>query len=247
MSFQVAASEKQAFEEKGYVVLKKVLSGDQLRVLHQECRRFMDEENAEMDAQGVDNINLSFRDRRYFLPMKLKQSEAIRSIAFSPTMADVCHALLGPRVYFFLDQLVMKGAEEGMAFSWHQDSGYIPFAHRPYLTCWLPLDDVNKVNGTVYLLSYEEAGTRHRVEHVKDEVIQDKVGYFGDKPGTPAYLKAGDMAAFSSTVFHRSGPNTTKNMRRVLLLQYSAEPIYNLDGQPRHWVEPFLEEGKLVA
>jgi ectoine hydroxylase-related dioxygenase (phytanoyl-CoA dioxygenase family) len=48
----------------------------------------------------------------------------------------------------------VKAAEQGMPFSWHQDSGFIDHRHRPYLTCWIALDDMTEANGTVYLLPY---------------------------------------------------------------------------------------------
>jgi ectoine hydroxylase-related dioxygenase (phytanoyl-CoA dioxygenase family) len=51
-------------------------------------------------------------------------------------------------------------------------------------------------------------------------------------------VPAGSIACFSSTLFHRSGANTTDRMRRVYLAQYSAEPILNEDGRPRHLAEP---------
>jgi ectoine hydroxylase-related dioxygenase (phytanoyl-CoA dioxygenase family) len=52
-------------------------------------------------------------------------------------------------------------------------------------------------------------------------------------------VPAGSIASFSSTLFHRSGPNTTDQMRRVYVAQYSAEPILNEDGsRPRHLAEP---------
>ena len=108
-----------------------------------------------------------------------------------------------------------------MTFSWHQDSGYLDFDHPPYLSVWCPLDDVTEENGTVYLLPYKDAGTKHRIDHVLQEGTNDKIGYFGDNPGVPAVLKAGDVALFSSTCFHRSGANKTNKPRRVLLIQYS--------------------------
>lgn len=247
MKVDISAADKQAFERHGYILLRKVISSLRLEALREECRRFMEQEDAAMAAQGVDHFDLTFRGKRYFFSQKLKQSGVIREVAMGETMASITLALLGPDVYFFLDQFVVKGPETGMHFSWHQDSGYIPYEHRPYITCWLPLDDVDEANGTVYLLTYDEAGTRARTEHRKDSALNDQVGYFGDRPGTPAILKAGDMAVFSSTVFHRSGANSTPGLRRAFLMQYSAEPIYNLDGQPRHWVEPLLKGGRVLA
>lgn len=156
-------------------------------------------------------------------------------------MVQVAEAALGDTVYLFNEQYVVKAAERGMKFGWHQDSGFIPYAHRPYLTCWIALDDVTEANGTVYLLPYSRAGTRDVVEHVHDEVSGDRIGYFGEDPGDAVIVPAGSIACFSSTLFHRSGSNTTDQMRRVYLAQYSAEPIFSDDGsRPRHLAEPIL-------
>lgn len=159
-------------------------------------------------------------------------------------MAGIAKAVLGDSVYLFNEQFVVKGAEQGMRFSWHQDSGFIDYAHPPYLTCWIALDDVTEANGTVYLLPYPRAGTREAVAHVHEEGSNDRVGYFGDDPGDPVIVPEGSIACFSSTVLHRSGPNTTDSMRRIYLAQYSTEPILDADRVgPRHLAEPVVING----
>ena len=93
----------------------------------------------------------------------------------------------------------------------------------------------------------DRAGTRDRIEHRVDEESNDKVGYFGDDAGDPVICPAGSIACFSSTVFHRSGPNTTDKMRRVYLPQYSAEPIMRADGSGLwNLAEPFIKDGERV-
>ena len=124
-------------------------------------------------------------------------------------MAQIARGALGDTVYLFNEQFVIKAAERGMKFGWHQDSGFIHYPHEPYLTCWIALDDVTEENGTVYLLPYSRAGTRDVVEHFHDEETNDLIGYFGDDPGDPVIVPAGSIACFSSTLFHRSGPNMT--------------------------------------
>lgn len=123
----------------------------------------------------------------------------------------------------------------------------IPYQHRPYVTFWCALEDVNEENGTVYLLPHSRAGTREVVEHASEAGSNDKVGYHGDDAGIPVVLSAGGIAVFSSTTFHRSGPNGTDTMRPVLVAQFSPEPILNPDGNPRHWAVPFLKDGRRVA
>ena len=135
-----------------------------------------------------------------------------------------------------------------MQFGWHQDSGFIGYPHAPYLTCWIALDDVSEANGTVYLLPYARAGTRDVVEHVRDEETNDMIGYFGDDAGDPVVVPAGSIVCFSSTVFHRSGPNTTEHMRRIYVAQYSAVPLLDEKrSRPRHLADALLIDAKRVS
>jgi ectoine hydroxylase-related dioxygenase (phytanoyl-CoA dioxygenase family) len=235
------------FREEGFFVLEGILSPDDLDTLRGECEGAIDERDREMDRLGVDQLDLDRRGSRYFVHVYGK-SPAVERFLSSDLMVQIAQAALGDNVYLFNEQYVVKAAEQGMPFSWHQDSGFIDYPHRPYLTCWIALDDMTEANGTVYLLPYSRAGTRDVVEHVRDEDSNDLVGYFGGDPGDPVIVPAGSIACFSTTLLHRSGPNTTDRMRRVYVAQYSAEPILTADGsQPRILAEPLLVEGHRAA
>ena len=145
---------------------------------------------------------------------------------------------------------MVKGAEQGMKFSWHQDSGYVKWydpttQHNPDVTCWCTLDDVSEENGTVYLLPHSRANTRGKIiDHTKEAGSNDLIGYTGDDPGDAVIVPAGSIVAFDSFVFlHRSGPNKTEKMRRIDLLQYSDKPIMRPDGKPWAMATPFLKDG----
>ncbi len=169
----------------------------------------------------------------------------MQELLFGKEMEEITRSIFGDDVYLFLEQYVVKAADKGMKFAWHQDSGYVKEKHNPYLSCWLPLDDVNEENGTVYLLTYDEAGTKERIDHTLEAGTNDMIGYAGDNPGVPAVLNKGDIALFSSVCFHRSGSNNTDKSRRVLLMQYSDQPILKDDGSPLYLVDPFVVNGKL--
>jgi len=232
------AEHARRFASDGFFVLDRVVPASDLMVLRAECDRLVAARDEEMLRLGTDRLDLDHRGRRYFLHA-YDTSEQIRRFLFSDLMAQVARAALGDTVFLFNEQYVVKAAERGLTFGWHQDSGFIEYPHRPYLTCWIALDDVSEANGTVYLLPYDRAGTREVVAHVRDEKTNDMIGYSGADPGDPVVVEAGSIVCFSSTVFHRSGPNTTDRMRRVYVAQYSAEPIFTEDGsRPRHLAEP---------
>jgi ectoine hydroxylase-related dioxygenase (phytanoyl-CoA dioxygenase family) len=244
---QITTEHVRRFRDEGFFVLESVLPQTELELLRSECQRFIDERDREMDRLGVETLDLDHSGSRYFVHAYGK-SDDIERFLRSDFMVEIAKAALGDTVYLFNEQYVVKAAEHGMKFSWHQDSGFVEYEHRPYLTCWIALDDVTEANGTVYLLPYSRAGTRDVVEHVRDEETNDLVGYFGDDPGDPVIVPAGSIACFSTTVFHRSGPNTTDRMRRVYVAQYTAEPLLSEDrSRPCMLAEPLLVDGKQVS
>jgi len=246
--FGLTAEKLEQFEEEGFCVLPNVVAEDDLATLREVCDRGVSFIEAEMDAQGNDVIGLNHRDRRYILPLQYKKHGGdLQRFLFGDLMAAVCRETLGPEAYLFLEQFVVKGAETGMELGWHQDAGYLPFTPPLYITAWVALDDVNEENGTVYMLPYAGAGTRERIDHALQVSSNDKVGYFGDDPGTPVIAPAGSMAVFTCNTFHRSGGNNTGHPRRAYLGQYSKKPILRPDGQgPRHFADPFLKDGAVV-
>ena len=248
----VTESQRELFHKEGYMILPGVIPADILQMLREECSYFLGYYDSMMDAKGVQTEGISHRGKRYFVNNRYRLSSRLWKFIFSPLMAEVTQAALGPDVFLFHEQWVVKGAEQGMRFAWHQDSGYVKWSdpstrHRPYLTCWCTLDDVNEANGTVYILPHSRGGTRGRIiDHVKEEGLNDLVGYSGKDPGDPLIVPAGSIVAFDSFLLHRSGANTTDRMRRIYLPQYSAEPILRPDGRIRTLAVPFLKGGRSV-
>jgi ectoine hydroxylase-related dioxygenase (phytanoyl-CoA dioxygenase family) len=240
---QITPVHVRRFHDEGFFVIENALGHAELETLRSECRRLVAERDAEMTRLGVDTLDLCHRGRRYFLHA-YATSPAVRQFLLSDPLAGIARAVLGNDVYLFNEQYVIKTAEQGMPFGWHQDSGFIPYPHPPYLTCWIPLDDVTETNGTVHLLPYSRAGTRDVVEHQRDHETNDLIGYTGPDPGDALTAPAGTIAAFSSTLFHRTGPNTSDSPRRVYIAQYTREPLLDEErSRPRHLAEPVLVAG----
>ena len=246
----VTKEQREQFREEGYFVLEGAIEAPMVQMLREELDVFIEKVDAEMDAEGVTLRGLDEKGKRYFIAKRFDESERIPSFVYSDLMAEICRNTLGPDAWLFWEQFVVKMAEVGTKFSWHQDSGYLkrhfPDYAKPYLTCWCALDDMTEENGTIYVLPYSVAGTREVVDHEQDDESNDLVGYMGDEPGIPVIVPAGSIAVFSTTLFHRSGPNTTDKPRRSYVVQYSADPILTADGTPWGWAEPFLQAGERV-
>ena len=225
-------SQAEQFARDGYAVFASALDAALLAVLRRECDDFVAREDQRMDAAGVDTLGINHRGKRYFANECQRERPALRRMLFSPVMADIGRALLGPDVYFFFDQYVVKGPEEGLAFSWHQDSGYVvgnggPADHAPYLTCWCPLEDTTALNGTISIIpGSHRAGI---LPHVRQAGSNDLVGPAAESQALMIEARAGDVVAFSSLLLHASGANRSDRPRRVYLAQYTAEPMLDRD------------------
>ena len=242
----VSEEQKQQYAEDGYFFLENVIPDHFLEMLRGKCQLAIDLADAEMDELGTDSHRLNHRNKRYFRSRMHETVLELNDFLFSDLIADICRATLGENAYLFNEQYVIKGADIGMKFSWHQDSGYVGYPdHKPYLSCWCALDDMSEANGTVRVMPFTRVGIRSFVKHIQEEGSNDLVGYFGDNPGVAAIVPAGSIVVFSSVNFHSSGSNSTANMRRSYLAQYSAEPLLKPDGSGL-WrsAEPLLLNGE---
>lgn len=234
--------------DRGYAIVPDFFGADELTTMRSVSDRAVTDIDRRIDDGDPTVPDINHKGSRYFVPHAHMSYPELRSIAMGEKMAHVNRRILGPQTFLFLDQFVVKAAERGMKFSWHQDAGFITHrVVRPYLTCWIPLDDVTIENGTIYVLPYDRAGTRDLIPHKREEGSNDMVGYAGDDPGDPVLVTAGSLVFFSAYTLHRSGPNTTDQPRRVYLLQYSAELITGSDGSPLHHETPFLVDGEPVS
>jgi ectoine hydroxylase-related dioxygenase (phytanoyl-CoA dioxygenase family) len=161
-------------------------------------------------------------------------------------MRNICRALIGSTPHLVWEQFSVKngapatdtgamftsdGNPQSLGhFSWHQDSGYVPRDHPPYLSCWIALDDITAQNGPLFVLPFSELGVRTRVSHIPDPHNGDLVGYFGVTQGRMLEVTRGTVVCFSSALFHRSPRNGTASPRRAYLAQY-APSVYDAAGE----------------
>ena len=181
--------------------------------------------------------------------------------------------MLGDTVYYTHSHVVVKRGEGGKdiaarsAFAWHQDSGYVPYQHVPYISCWCALTEMTTTSGTISVLPaerYPPADENHKInwcakprpaataefpcyQHWKEEKSSDLVGYSGSDQGVEVLCPVGSIVVFSSLTLHRSAPNRSNAFRTAFLGQYAPAPLMSEDQQSfRHKADPFIIKAETI-
>lgn len=148
----ITAEHRRQYQEEGYFILERAVPPEYLDVLRTSADILVRLADEELDRKGVDRDHITHRGVRYHIAKKYAQAPRLSEFVFGDLTADICRATVGDTAYLFYDQYVMKCADKGIKFSWHQDSGYLGFPHRPYVTYWTAVDDMTLENGTARVL-----------------------------------------------------------------------------------------------
>ena len=214
----------QQFREQGYFILENVFTPgemDDLTGVIEAYQRRHDE--ALREKGGTEGISRA--GEISFTSHLAEKDEKLREFCLRPEFVTIATRLLGPDVDLYWNQAVFKGPEGEKEFPWHQDDGYTPVEPSPYLTLWLALNDATEENGCISVIpgSHKQGRVPHRpspiglICHELDDPDQ----------GVMVPVKAGSMAVFQSLMFHKSGVNRSKGVRKAYILQYSHAGLKN--------------------
>jgi len=216
---RVTEAQAAQFDELGFVKLEGVFTPEELADVAAAIDPLEAEHEALVRASG-GGLRLSSLDAITFTTHIVKRSQVLRDFAAHPALKDICHDLVGDDVRLYWDQSVYKKSGKPQEFPWHQDNGYTFTEPQQYLTCWIPLADVDEENGCPWIAPrLHKGGTfEHWVTPIGLKCLEE----VADAVCVPA--KAGDVIVFSSLSPHRTGPNLKAGtVRKAYILQYAPD------------------------
>ncbi|UJR29462.1 hypothetical protein I4U23_010674 [Adineta vaga] len=256
------------FDEHGYFILPSVIPHEHIEIMTEIIQRAIEKRDQDLKIElKVDGLIQCSTDGKYFFFMHEDNEPEMNKIIFSSYMKQITKAVLGETVYYTHSEIVVKRGQEGKinpertTFAWHQDSGYVPYQHTPYLSCWCALTEMTSTNGTISVLPIEQnplEDENHHInwsdkprpstevkfpcyQHRKDESSPDLIGYFGSDPGIEVTCPIGSIVVFSSLTLHCSSSNRSNALRSAYNVQYASVPLMSEDNQSfRHKADPFI-------
>lgn len=235
-SAPAATVETDAYQERGYVVVRDALP----QHLLQQLRDITDEivssahgltEHSEIldlepehrpDAPRVRRIKRPHLAHPFF-----------RDLAADPHITNCLTPLIGPDIRLRAGGKVnMKSPGYGAPVEWHQDWAFYPHTNQDVLAVGVLLDDMNADNGPLLVLPgshHGEVFDHHSDGNFCGAIDVDAAGVDVSAP-TPIYGRAGDMTIHHARLVHGSAQNTSQQPRRILFFEYAAADAWPLAG-----------------
>lgn len=231
--YRVSDAERAAFARDGWVVLRGLLSSDELADLTRTYERFL---RREIRVPGRDFCDMTadfgrpieeFSIVNVMLPRRWHPT--LGGNLYEQRAADVAAQLCGPDLDLDYDQLVAKPPGKADAvFHWHQDLAYWPLTpDTRTASFWLALDETDLDNGCVQFVSGSHREPRLR-EHAPLHGDRGKSHTLvatlraDDRP-MPARLQPGDVSVHHERTLHGSGGNTSARWRRGYVVAFRSK------------------------
>lgn len=211
------------YRTNGFFVLRNVFDANEMRELLVESNRLLTEHR---DLISPNNLRCRYMAHHETGESLFEVFDPVNDI--SPVCERFCNdsrilsvieSLYGEPPCLFKEKLIFK-PPGALGYKLHQD---IPLAWtgfpRTFLTVLIPIDPSSKENGCTEVFSgYHDdfLSSDGTVYMLPDDVVDS-----GRR--THLVLEPGDIAVFHGLTPHRSDPNRSKQMRRVLYVSYNAK------------------------
>ena len=226
---KLAQQKVNQFKSQGYLIFEDFVSSEVLSELKESLNSIFDEIDNDSSRlkQSYDNKHYGdiSKEGRKFLKNQSRYYPSIQRYLKSKSIKEIVTNLLDGDAFIFNDQFVIKEPNTPSSFNWHQDSGYVNFDHKPYLTTWLALDDIHPLNGPLSIIPTNIETTSEVITHQWSDKSKDLFIQVDESKAKELYVSEGTLVVFSSLTPHASGANQSSKTRTAYLAQYSSEPI----------------------
>lgn len=170
LPYRVSVAEYRAFREHGFLVVRGLVSPDEIAELQQHTEDLMQgrlpEQNRRMSERDVTKDggvsvqglevppeHLSPAEKaQYFLRIHMlhRKLELHERYMLHPRVLDVLQVLIGPDILALQTMLFLKPpGKPGQG--WHQDSYYIPTHADTLCGAWIAIDEADEHNGAMWM------------------------------------------------------------------------------------------------
>ncbi len=231
--YPVSGDQQRSYRENGFILLKDILSGSDLRRYRDAILKVIHDVSAQKDSQGrISDYSAMFTQ----VTNAWRLDETVKAFVFAERFARIAADLMGVTgVRLYHDQALVK-EPGGKATPWHQDQYYWPLDTDSTVTMWMPLVDVTPEMGSMSFVP----GSHTNKDFQRMAISDTSQAYFENfiresGAATPSFsLKAGDATFHSGWTLHAAHANQSTVRREVMTVIYFADGTRLLEPDNEH-------------
>ena len=237
----LTAKQKKHFDENGYLVVRNLLTQEEVGALKDRADLIASGEAAHVPEQWIQ-VEPSIRKGEIQAESKVESvrklwrlvayDDVMRAHATHPKVVDVIVDLLGPDIKLYGDQLFMKPPKHGSRKEYHQDSNsWKQFVPYDFVSCWAAMDDATVDNGCLWVIPGSHKWgliSREREREIEGQAVSGEWEH-----EVSVELKAGDCSFHHSLLLHSSHANRSSKRRRGYATHYMRSTTKYLGDAPK--------------
>ena len=221
------------FDQEGFCVIRNAIKPNQINLLKGCAANAIKKADAIFEYSGNDQVGMHIKDQFYVFFNPSNHFSQLKDVNFCSEVMSWIRKLLGPNSYLIHDQFTIKNPanpdNQSGGFGWHQDrynSESVIETHDPFISCLIPLHDMNDDNGGLRIVPYGNYNnSRKPMLHTNGNITEDV-----EKYSVTIDCMVGDIIFWSSNTLHSSMPNTSSvNSRWAYIAQFSGSALSMAD------------------
>ena len=219
----LTASQKQAYTEDGYLLVKGVLSPNEAATYRRECHDLARRLGAGPDQDPTWGSARAMPAQPTMTTLKACHDVQFEAAAFARLIVDerlneiAADLIGGPNVQLHHTKMIIKPPEKGSPFPMHQDHAFFPHSKHSVLAAICHFDNAPEEKGCVRIVPGS-----HRlgpVEHIIEGSPHLPFDRYPLESSVPCPAGPGDVLFFNYLTIHGSGVNESDEARTTLLIQ----------------------------
>jgi len=230
------------YNENGYLVVRNVLSIDEVSDLRQVTDDFVEAARhvpAHNEIYDLEDSHSPAEPRVRRIKTPHAHHEAYARIVAHPNILAVLQKLWGPSIRFDVSKLNLKSAGYGAPVEWHQDWAFYPHTNDDLAAVGIMIDDVDETNGPLMVVPGSHKGPI--LDHHANGYFCGAIDPGRNEVDFGEAVKltgaAGSVTIHHARTIHGSAANTSGRPRRLLLHQYRAADAWPLLAVHQPWKE----------
>ena len=222
-TYTLTENQKHTFRNDGHILLREVLTGDDLKFYKEAIVSAAGKYNKEQrKIEERDTYGKAFLQ----IMNLWEVDETVKRFVLAKRFANIAAQLLGvEQVRLYHDQALFKEPGGGPT-PWHQDQYYWPLDTNNAVTMWMPLMDISVEMGMLtFATGSHKPGLVENLE-ISDDSETRLNAYVRDHKlmiSQPETMKAGDATFHYGLTLHNAPGNRTAKMREVMTIIYFAD------------------------